>query len=399
MESNGGDTMIGYANPVHYLKESPMFQLSLTSKELFHSNFISWVLTNYSKECSPVFAAYLQEGDDFTITNVKREEGNKDINIYFRHEAGLTKKLIIENKVKSLPNYEQLAKYTTNDPDESYVLLSLISPPFSQNNKVYIPEFNKEWTCINYQDLAHQLQDVVSAIEAKNPYHANIVLDYIGLVSSLHQLTQDAIGDIQAEHYNYYRSSNKDLESFREIRMHDFFLKLKHEMIALEFYQAIEERFPHLHLVPTKRWEEAQADEVFVGSGFTNGSGLSEMKYVITETANSPIILGIQIQGTMFRMFVEGEKKVSLKIAETLRTNGLWFDFSKAIELGVTEREEYPKPGKQNKKFNTYSQTFFYKYTKLQECQNANLIELVCHYLAYLNENKSTLVTVINEAL
>jgi hypothetical protein len=391
--------MIVANNPVQYLKESPMFQLSLTSKELFHSNFICWVITNYRKECSPVFSRYLHEADDFFIINVKREEGNKDIIIYFGNHDGQTKKLIIENKVKSLPNYEQLVKYTTKDQSETYILLSLVSPPFSQSGKVYIPEFNKEWTCLSYQDLAHLLQEIVHEIEAMNSYHANIITDYIQLVLSLHHLTLDVIGEIRSDRYNYYGSSNKSFETFREIRMHDFFLKLKHEMIALEFYKVLHNRFPDLHFVPSKKWEDAKAEEVFVDSGFTNASGLSEIKYVITEKADSPIILGIQIQGNQFRLFVEADKKISLKVAEQLVNHNLWFNFSKAIELGVTEIEKYPKLGKQKKQFNTYSQTFFYQYTKIQECEMEKLIELVSDYIAFIIQEKSTLLNAINEVI
>jgi hypothetical protein len=391
--------MIVTKNPVQYLKESPMFQLSLTSKELFHSNFICWVITNYMKECSSAFSSFLHEVDDFFITNVKREEGNKDIIIYFRNHEGQNRKLIIENKVKSLPNYEQLVKYTTQDQSETYVLLSLVSPPFSQNGKVYIPEFNKTWTCISYQDLAHLLQGIVLEIEAMNPYHANIITDYIQLVLSLYDLTLDVIGEIRSDRYNYYGSNNKSFETFREIRMHDFFLKLKHEMIALEFYKETHQRFPDLHFVPSKKWEDAKAEEVFVGSGFTNASGLSEIKYVITEKADSPIILGVQIQGNQFRLFVEADKKISFKVADQLLNHNLWFDFSKAVELGVTEIVKYPKLSKQNKPFNTYSQTFFYQYTKFQECEMEKLIELVSHYIAFISKEKSTLLEVINEVI
>ncbi|MHC0039728.1 PD-(D/E)XK nuclease family protein [Pseudoneobacillus sp. C159] len=370
---------------IDYLKRSPMFQLSLTSKELFHSNFVSWVVSNYMEACSPVFSRYVDHGSEWTISEVKREEGNKDITIYFRNEDGQVKTLIIENKVKSLPNYEQLSRYTTADPSEHYVLLSLVKPTFTESNKVYIPEFDKEWTCISYLDLAQLLEELIPDIEVKNSYHANIIRDYIRLASSLHEITEDIVGEIRKDTYNYYRSTNSVFEQLREVRLHDFFLKLKHEMMAVEFYKEMSNRLPDLKFVPAKRWEDARDGEVFVSSGFTNGSGISEVKYVIGEKNGGPIILGIQIQALQFRLFVEGDRNISFKTAERLLESNEWYDFSMAIGLGVTEETVYPKS---NKPFNTYSQTFFYQYTKIQECQIDRLIKVVADYIEYVHRLK-----------
>ncbi len=55
------------------LKKSPLFQLSLSSKELFHSNFIYWLISTYTAEFSGLFSRFLTERDNQKITNVTRE--------------------------------------------------------------------------------------------------------------------------------------------------------------------------------------------------------------------------------------------------------------------------------------------------------------------------------------
>ena len=40
---------------IEKLKNNAMFRLSLTSNELFHSNFLAWVFEIYKKECADIF--------------------------------------------------------------------------------------------------------------------------------------------------------------------------------------------------------------------------------------------------------------------------------------------------------------------------------------------------------
>lgn len=64
---------------VNELKNSPMFQLSLSSKELFHSNFIYWLTSTYKEECSRIFSRFLPNKDNQKIINVTREDKKRDI--------------------------------------------------------------------------------------------------------------------------------------------------------------------------------------------------------------------------------------------------------------------------------------------------------------------------------
>lgn len=46
---------------IEKLKISPLFNLSLSSKELFHSNFLYWIGRTYPSEFGGIFSKYLNE--------------------------------------------------------------------------------------------------------------------------------------------------------------------------------------------------------------------------------------------------------------------------------------------------------------------------------------------------
>lgn len=57
------------------LEKLPIFHMSLSSKELFHSNFLGWILENYQEEMVIFFESELR--CKFTtreIKNIQREK-------------------------------------------------------------------------------------------------------------------------------------------------------------------------------------------------------------------------------------------------------------------------------------------------------------------------------------
>lgn len=129
-----------YEDAIKYLKTSPMFNLSLSSKELFHSNFLYWIwkLNPNAFKCLmatllDVEINQLDWGDD-DKWEVVREYNSFDLCVKYRdtesnnEETGARKidygdvLLVIENKVKSIPYKGQLHKYV-NKVKELYGLL------------------------------------------------------------------------------------------------------------------------------------------------------------------------------------------------------------------------------------------------------------------------------------
>jgi len=84
---------------ISYLRSSPLFNLSLGSKELFHSNFLAWLFELYPRELGGALSRFLKDrSGDVAITNVLRELKNRDLTIHF----GNGQELVIENKVNEI---------------------------------------------------------------------------------------------------------------------------------------------------------------------------------------------------------------------------------------------------------------------------------------------------------
>ena len=112
-----------------YLKSSPMFKFSLSSKELFHSNFLEWLSNVNSGDFKTLIKRMAGLGDDFvwpSFWRVKREYNNFDLCIVAYDQAKYQSNederidddedfriiFVIENKVKSIPYKEQLLRYS-----------------------------------------------------------------------------------------------------------------------------------------------------------------------------------------------------------------------------------------------------------------------------------------------
>ena len=97
---------------IDQLRASASFCLSLGSKELFHSDFLYWLGGTYPEEMGVIFAPFLkdQSGDCSLAEWPQREKQNIDLQFKFRNGA----ELVVENKVKSIPSEDQLARYTEN---------------------------------------------------------------------------------------------------------------------------------------------------------------------------------------------------------------------------------------------------------------------------------------------
>lgn len=136
---------------------------SRAGQELFHSNTIAWLLKNFPGPTVPMldfFGATQYKG--VSQVEVWRERRHLDIVI---DPVGARPKIVVENKLYSVPYPAQLIKYNAHplpwspDHDESgaqdtrYALLSLMKPSFP------LPS---PWVHVDYRDLSEAL-DLVDA--------------------------------------------------------------------------------------------------------------------------------------------------------------------------------------------------------------------------------------------
>jgi len=134
---------------------------SRAGQELFHSNTIAWLLRNFPIPCAPMLDLLgAHDYDGVSQVAVWRERRNLDIVI---DPVGANPKVVVENKLYSVPYPAQLSKYNAyplpwsaahgKDGAQAtrYVLLSLMTPSFP------LPS---PWVHIDYRDLAGALDQV-----------------------------------------------------------------------------------------------------------------------------------------------------------------------------------------------------------------------------------------------
>jgi len=236
------------------LKSSPVFNISLSSKELFHSNFLAWLTEMYPESMWKVFSKYTDfESDKYLVDNksVKREKNQIDLMFEIVEKDNLEnrKKIIVENKVKSLPYINQLNEYAEKFPDACYILLSLSTPHHLINEDgIILGKNDAKWHLMTYSDLVDALEKVkfnyktVADIDSKGnaAYHRMLIKDYIEFVKNLeniNKITEIKIG----EKFDWY---GQIFENLNEIRLSDFYVKKKSENMAYKILENIKTKLP-----------------------------------------------------------------------------------------------------------------------------------------------------------
>ncbi|MGE3326381.1 MAG: hypothetical protein AB7N61_13365 [Acidimicrobiia bacterium] len=138
-----------------------LWHQSRAGQELFHSNTIGWLLRQFPVACAPLLdllGGVRYAGVDHV--DVWRERRNLDILI---DPVGAQPKVVVENKLYSVPYPAQLAKYNSYPLPWSphhddlgadgtrYVLLSLMKPSFP------LP---RPWIHVDYREVAEALQAI-----------------------------------------------------------------------------------------------------------------------------------------------------------------------------------------------------------------------------------------------
>jgi hypothetical protein len=139
--------------------------------------------------------------------------------------------------------------------------------------------------------------------------------------------------------------------------------------------------------------ERAPETKVFVGSGMTRGTGVSDVKYVMDFAASHvdgdiPVTLGVQLQANTLKVFLEMDDKTKArKAADALWQpsvgNRIWYDF-RGVKGGS---DEFPK----NKTFNQYGGTFLYRSVQLGPTSPKSLVEIIVKYVRLIRDNEVAL--------
>ena len=213
------------------LRENAMFKMSLGSKELFHSNFLKF-LWNLDKTKFIAVINQMADTEIFSGINdgteyfLSREKENFDLCIYHEEESsksGKTKAkydLIIENKVKSIPDKKQLDNYKKkSDGQAKYILLSLVEN-FEDKEAI-----EKDWEIVHYGDLSN-------AIKEKYGESNIYIKDYCAFIELMHSLQKEIVPN------NFTQQSLwADYDEYKSYRLHDLYIKLR----GLKFMDLLKE--------------------------------------------------------------------------------------------------------------------------------------------------------------
>ncbi|HIN39989.1 MAG TPA: hypothetical protein EYM84_06930 [Flavobacteriales bacterium] len=348
------------------LRSNMLFQVSLGSKELFHSNFLAWLFDSYKSLAHELFLPFMDGSFEFLSEGsfVDREKGNTDLRLNYVNN----RHVVIENKVKSMPYKEQLEKYAKNTgKDHCYILLSLIKPEFIDASQSYQGE-NGTWQYLSYGELASRLQSLSgkykTTIEKKDLHYLE---DYIEFIAALDAFAKCLKINFKEDPFDFYGGTIYLEESYNEpylrtqdLRMHDLFLKTKYLQIRDYLETKCKEIFPN-----------AFNTNMQAHTGFSNGSANLTVFYQVAKG----IQVGMQLQSNHFRMYaqVSGNSKKALAFTTQLNEQNLWFDFTG----GATHHNPASIKGKGRiiPGFNSYSGVFIYKYVKLEGYTVAQLMD------------------------
>lgn len=170
------------------LQAEPLFHMSLGSKELFHSNLIAWFVDKYPEEIGARFSPWTAPAPGRLREPTEREVGDLDIVIQLAdHEA-----IVIENKAFSMPDEEQLDRYSAGPARArrgrpALVLLSLTDPRWASNQHLGP---NGVWRRFGYDALRDVLLPAVDAVRTRDAYDGETLAHYCKLLGLLVELAE-----------------------------------------------------------------------------------------------------------------------------------------------------------------------------------------------------------------
>lgn len=174
----------GFIKILGLLKQNAMFRLSLTSKELFHSNFWAWLIGKYENKFTSVF---YPDYDGKSNVKVRREKQNFDLSLEINDKL-----IIIENKFKSLPDKEQLEKYIEKAKswqNKEIILISYMPPTFEMDeNKqklISYKELHERFLKVNFEDINSTDKSIIENY-----------IECIGLLVKLQECTFDKVNNL-----------------------------------------------------------------------------------------------------------------------------------------------------------------------------------------------------------
>ena len=353
---------------IENLKNNFLFQASLGSKELFHSNMLAWLLEQKNKEGEyEVLKMFMKDVLSIEIPLIRneqeiriaREEKNIDLIVKWK-EGDDFNYAFIENKIKSIPTPEQLVKYDkTIESYKGVVRLDIegkvnkLTRKIAQdgNARFLLTPFRSNLTLDKWQNISYAERIIpflkkIKDFEFAYAEQTNIKMvieKYISFLEDqneiIRSLNLDNLKEFKNRQYDFYSKHTLDNEEesekvsedgeegdahymtkVRSLRLHDLVLKMAHSNLSNLLDHAFKN---NIHIKETYKCHD----------NFTNSSGLSAVSTRLYEIINKKdkrknkyIDIGVQLQGNQFRYYLSSnDKDLNIKLAEKLLVDGIWF--------------------------------------------------------------------------
>ena len=346
------------------LQQNPMFRLSMSSLELFHSNFLEWLFDIDHEAFLKCFNLTVDDSSTYTIEREyhlgtdEEKEWVTDIAVFENGKMIL----IIENKIKSTPSKGQL-KYQSKlaEEDCKKVLLSLFKYSVSEDESY---RFDK----VLYKELCEK---ILESYLPSNSY----IKDYCKMLQKLQDILDKdpLVIDWKNEYYTAHLSSKK-LEIYGIM---DAFRKYQAASLADEF----EKRF-----IVTNTTGLPMTCE----HSLNNKHACTTIAYELSDRLN----VGVQIEHDQLRIFFEDKKK-NFNIPNVHKCWNSWFDVDPGKIQGVAKKDK-------NQQYCSYDMSkslFIYRYVKLDDIFFSSPIKIndLCKYvegiLNQINKNSSAIIS------
>lgn len=369
---------IGMTHSIDELSSSPLFNLSLSSKELFHSNFLAWLAQHYPDFFVEICKELGCKADWSNAEwNVKREYNNFDLCITSDKKIVM----VLENKVKSIPTKAQLDEYVEKLKKEEkqdvknidLILLSL-STSFPDKNAI---EGEKKWQIRNYDHLCTAMREHIQLIN--NQYHKALIEDYCSFVATLHECSESwKVKDSSP----FLLPNDSNRKELKELRIADLQDKIWYSQLLEKLNSRLEENNQWdvqsgMDIKKIAKDNSACLTKIFTNFGFTHVEGLLEAKIKVSQD----YVLLIQIQGNKYRRAIEWIKedqgdhnKFWEMTKDIMNKKGFsFFQFKKNDPINfpsICNNEKTIKATTRNgetQNFNKYGAKFLYQYKVIKE--------------------------------
>lgn len=308
---------------IEKLRQSPIFAMSLGSKELFHSNFWAWIMEQ--EEGKDFVKCFFDEIDTNNNFLVKREDKHRDIVIFVGDDE-----YVIENKIKSYPDKNQLERYKGKSKNfKQGIITGITKPPFEVEG----------WKFLSYEEIAEKIGNISKKFGGTK---REILVEYKKTIKNICLLLKSYLEDENVKGRLEYLPDNDPLQS---VRMLDVFRKLKGD----DFIKSCDDL-----KTECSKYIQGKENWMFdIRKSFNHGNPTIEFEYYKYLDINKELndenqsgFIGVQIEGTQFRLRFMSKKfagkEEAFKKAKAIKWFSEDFEETKKIDGHETSMRNNP---------------------------------------------------------